>query len=143
MLGQVRYLEVARLQDAANERDRLQGDLTDITEQRDSLQNRVEELERQLEAASNPDEGTQTKGLEPETELDEDPEQSRQLEAPKKLRYCNICLKSVDKLSPNVSLFPSNSRSLLKSAIGQSKACRQMRNQCVGIFPTQPSRSES
>lgn len=115
--------QVRHLQDAANERDRLQEELVDITEERNSFKERTVELEKRLKAASGPNEGTQTKvsepeteidgegmhnkGLGPETEVDEDPKQPSQPEAPKRLRYCNACLRSVDKLSANVRLYPS------------------------------------
>lgn len=94
--------QVSHLQHAANKRDRLQEDLLAITEERNSLQDRAEGLERRLKIALAPDEGIETKEQGPETEMDEEPKQPRQPEAPKKLRYCNVCLKSVDKLSVNV-----------------------------------------
>lgn len=90
------------LQDLANERDRLQEDLVSITEERDSFRDRAVELQRQLQDVSGLDEGKQAKEPEPGSEMDEDPKRSSQPEAPKKLRYCNVCLKSVDKLSANV-----------------------------------------
>ena len=93
------------IQDDAVEKNLLKKDIVDITEKRDSLQDRVVELERQLNAASRVDKCKNTNGPEPETELGEDAKQPSQLEAPKKLRYCNVCLKSVDKMSANVRLF--------------------------------------
>ena len=74
--------------------------------ERDMLKDWVVELERQLQATSSRDEGLQTSSRGPETqiEVEEDPESFNHLEGPKKLRYCNICLKSVDKLSDIVSL---------------------------------------
>lgn len=96
--------QVRHLQDAAKERDRLQEHLVNIAEERDSLQDRAVELERLFQAASGPNEGMQTRDLGPETEVDEDPKQPSQPEARKKLRYCSVCLKSVDKLSANVRL---------------------------------------
>ena len=93
--------QVRHLQDAANERDRLHEDLVDITEERDSLQDRAVELERLLQVASGPNEGTKPEGLGPESEVDKQPSR---LEPPKKLRYCNVCLNSVNKLGANVRL---------------------------------------
>lgn len=102
---------VRSLEDAARELGgHLQDDMLenfDITQKRDSLQDRVVELERQLNAASRLDKTILTNGPEPETEVGEDPKQPSQLEAPKKLRYCDVCLKSVDKMSANVKLYPS------------------------------------
>ena len=46
----------------------------------------------------------ETKDSESKTEMGEESKQPRRPEAPKKLRYCNVCLKSVDKLSANVRL---------------------------------------
>lgn len=94
--------QVRDLQNDANERDRLQAALVAITEERDSLQDRAEKLEGRLMTASGHGEGIGTQELGPEIEVDEDPKQPRRPEAPKKLRYCNVCLKSVDKLSANV-----------------------------------------
>ena len=94
--------QVKNLQDDANERDRLQEALAAVTEERNSLQDRAEELEGRLMTASGLDEGTETKEPGPETDMDQDPKTPRRPEAPKKLRYCNVCLKSVDKLSANV-----------------------------------------
>ena len=113
--------QIRDLQDAANERDRLQEDLIDLTEERDSFKDWASELEGRLKAASDLDEGAQTKRPEPEpeTEVDEYPKQPSQTEAPKKLRYCNVCLKSVDKMSANVRLYPSEPSPVLISAIGQ------------------------
>ncbi|CAD6579170.1 MAG: hypothetical protein ASARMPRED_008980 [Alectoria sarmentosa] len=98
--------QIRDLQDAANERDRLQEDLIDLTEERDSFKDWASELEGRLKAASDLDEGAQTKRPEPEpeTEVDEYPKQPSQTEAPKKLRYCNVCLKSVDKMSANANI---------------------------------------
>lgn len=126
--------QVRDLQNAANERDRLQKDLEDITKERDSFKACAVELERQLKATSGLDEGTQRKEPEPDTEIDgegsqmkepepeteadEDPKQPSQSEAPKRLQYCNVCLKSVDKWSANVSISPSKSRSVLISVTG-------------------------
>lgn len=93
---------IRHLQDAANECDRLREGLATITEERNSLQDRVEELEGHLMTASGHDERTETKEPGPETEMGEESKQPRRPEAPKKLRYCNVCLKSVDKLSANV-----------------------------------------
>lgn len=124
------------LQDAVNERDRLQEELVDIKEERDSFKERAVELERRLKAISDPNkgmqakalgpetemdgEGTRTKGLGPETEVGEDTKPRSQPEALKKLRYCNICLNSVDKLSANVRLYPAKSKSVLILATGQN-----------------------
>ena len=95
--------QVNHLQDAANERDQLLENLKDITEERDSLQERSSELSRQLNAASGLDDRRRTK--EPEAQVDENPTETRKNEALSKLRYCNICLKSVNKMSANVRLF--------------------------------------
>ena len=110
--------QVSHLQAAVTERDRLQEDLLHITEERDSLQNQVLELERRLKVASGPDQGLQTEELEPETEVEENSKHPGQREAPKKLRYCNICLKSVDKFSAHVRLYPCDSKPALISATG-------------------------
>ena len=112
--------QVRNLQDAANERDRLQQDVMNTTRERDSFQERVMELERRLEAAPSFEGGMQTRGAAQATIVGEDPKQPNQHEAPKKLRYCNVCLKSVDKMSADVRLYLSNSRSQLISATGQS-----------------------
>ena len=112
--------QVKHLQDAAHERDRLQAELADITEERNSLQKRAAELEKRLKAAPNIDERTRTREADPQREVDEDPTQPNQPEALEKLRYCNICLKSVDKMSANVRLYPAYSKSLLISVTGQS-----------------------
>ena len=112
--------QVRDLQDAANERDRLQQDLMDTTKERDSFQKRAVEIERRLEAAASFEGGMQTRGAAPATTAGEYPKQPNQPEAPKKLRYCNVCLKSVDKMSADVRLYLTNSRSQLISATGQS-----------------------
>ena len=96
--------QVTHLQDVEKERDRLQENLVDLRAQRVSLEDRVVELERRLRLTSGLDKGPQTKGPEPETDADGDPKQPTLPEAPKKLRYCNACLKSVDKMSANVRL---------------------------------------
>ena len=145
--------QVRRLQDAVNERDRLQEELADIKEERDSFKERAMELERRLKAASGPDKVMQAKESEPETQIDDEGTQTDGLgpetdvpspsEAPKKLRYCNMCLKSVDKSSANVRLYPAKQRSVLISATGQNQACRKMRDKRIGIFTFNPRRSES
>ena len=85
--------------------DKLQENIVDITKERDSLQNQVVVLESRLDAASRLDEGIHTNDPEPESEVDEDHKQPSQPETSKKLRYCNVCLKSVDKMSANVRLY--------------------------------------
>ena len=96
--------QIAQLQDSAKERDQMQTDLFNITEERRILQDRVQELERQLKASPNPSDGLQTKNVEPEKEKEENLNKSNQAEAPKRLSYCNICLKSVDKLSAQAKI---------------------------------------
>ena len=78
-----------------------------VSTERDMLKERVVELEGQLQATSSHDEGLQTKSQGPETqvEVEEDPESVNHPKGPRKLLYCNICWKSVDKLSDTVSLF--------------------------------------
>ena len=78
-----------------------------LSSERDVLKDRVVELEGQLQATSSRDEGLQTNSRGPETqiEVEEDPESANQPKGPRKLLYCNICVKSVDKLSDTVSLF--------------------------------------
>ncbi len=85
--------------------DKSEEDNVNITKERDSLKDQVVELERRLKAASRLDERVHMNDPEPESEVDEDPKQPSQPEAPKKLRYCNVCLKSVDKMSANVRLY--------------------------------------
>ena len=122
-----------------------QYNLDKIIEERDSLQDQVVELERRLKAASRLDERIHTNDPEPESRVDEDPKQPSQPEALKKLRYCNVCLKSVDKMSANVRLFSlcCDSNSVLISATGQNQACRQMRDQRIGVLTLNPSSSKS
>lgn len=110
--------QVGLLQDAEKERDSLQEGIVAITKERDSLKDRIVGLERRLEARSRPDEDARKTGPEPDVEVDEDPNQASQFGAPKKIRYCGVCLKSVDKLSANVSLHPLISKSVLISATG-------------------------
>lgn len=103
---------VRQLQDAATERDQLREDLATITEERYELQGRHDRLEIRLLALQDSDEEIETEESEPETEMREESKsgenksgeskQPRRPEAPKKLRYCNVCLKSVDKFSANV-----------------------------------------
>ena len=78
-----------------------------LSSERDMLKDRVVELEGQLQATSSRDEGLQTNSRGPETqiEVEEDPEPANQPKGPRKLLYCNMCWKSVDKLSEIVSLF--------------------------------------
>ena len=78
-----------------------------VTTERDMLKDRVVELEVQLQSTSSRDEGLQSNSRGPETqiEVEDDPESVNHPKGPRKLRYCNICLKSVDKLSDTVSLF--------------------------------------
>lgn len=121
---------VRHLQNDANERDRLQEALVAITEERDSLQDRAEELEGRLMTASGHDEGIERKEPEPETEMDEDPKQPRRTEAPKKLRYCNVCLKSVDKLSANVRFL------FIKFQVLANLHCRQKISMQTNARPT-------
>ena len=111
--------QVSQLQDATNERDQLLVSLKDVTEERDFLHDRNAELTRQLNAASVLDDKLPTKETEPETQVDENATETRGTEAPSKLRYCNVCLKSVNQISANVRLYPFCSRLLLISATGQ------------------------
>lgn len=100
-------LQQQTLQKATNELNQRQEAFMQVKLDRDMLKDSVVELERQLQATSSRDEGLQTnaRGPETQTEVEEDPESSSHPKGPKKLLYCNICLKSVDKLSDNVSLF--------------------------------------
>ena len=95
------------LQKATNEQNQRQGDFMQVQLERDVLKDRVVELEIQLQATSSRDEGLQTNSRAPETqvEVEEDPEAVSHPKGPRRLQYCNICLKSVDKLSDTVSLF--------------------------------------
>ena len=111
--------EVRYLQDVAKERDQLQEDLVRMTEERNSLQKPAGGIKGRSKAAPGLDKGMQRKEAEPETEVEEDPKQQSQPGA-SRLRYCNVCLKSVDKIRADVRLCPSNSGSLLISAKGQS-----------------------
>lgn len=72
-----------------------------------------------MKAAPDFDERIQTRDADPQREVDEEPKQPNQPEHLEKLRYCNVCLKSVDKMSANVRLYPAYSRSLLISVTGQ------------------------
>ena len=111
--------QVNHLQEAANERDPLMESLKEITEERNSLQDQNSQLTRQLDAGSGIDDRMRTKESEPETQVAENPTGPRESEAPSKLQYCNVCLKSVDKISANVRLYPIYSRVFLISATGQ------------------------
>lgn len=72
-----------------------------MTEERNSLQKRAGRVESHVKAPPGLDKGMQTKEAEPETEVDKDPKQPNQPEDTR-LRYCNVCLKSVDKMSADV-----------------------------------------
>ena len=109
--------ELEALQGAVKERDQLQEEIVHVKEERDSLQKRTVEMESRLKATSDLHKGIHAKEAEPETEVDEDPKQPNPPEV-SRLRYCNVCLKSVDKMSANVRLPPSISKSLLISATG-------------------------
>ncbi|KAM0796426.1 hypothetical protein BDR22DRAFT_867408 [Usnea florida] len=89
------------LQKATNEQNQRQEIFMQVQLERDMLKDRVVELEIQLQATSSRDEGLQTKsrGLETQVEVEEDPEAVNHPKGPRRLQYCNICLKSVDKLS--------------------------------------------
>ena len=100
-------LQQQTLQKATNEQTQRQGVFMQVQSERDMLKDRVVELEVQLQASSSRDEGQQMNSRGPETqvEVEEDPEAVNHPKGPRRLRYCNICLKSVDKLSDTVSLF--------------------------------------
>lgn len=97
--------------------DKSEMDNVDITKERDSLQDQVVELERQSKAASRLDERVHMNDPELESEVDEDPKHPSQHEALK--------------------------RSVLISATGQNHACRQMRDQRIGILTLNPRSSKS
>ena len=111
--------QVKHLQEAANERDRLVESLKDVTEERNSLQEQNSQLTKRLDAASDLNDRMRTKETEPETSVAENPTGPRESEAPSRLQYCNVCLKSVDKISANVRLYPIYSRVFLISYTGQ------------------------
>ena len=98
--------QLEALQGAADERDQLQNDVVHIIEERNSLQERVAETERRLKAAPSLDQSIQTKEVGPETKLDDNSKHPNASE-PLRLRYCNACLKSVDKMSADVRLLPT------------------------------------
>ena len=100
-------LQQQTLQEATNEQNQRQEVFMQFHSERDMLKDRIVELEKQLQATSSRDEGLQTNSRGPETqiEVEEDPESANHPKGPRKLLYCNICLKSVDKLSDTVSLF--------------------------------------
>ena len=134
--------QLEALQGAANERDQLQKDVVQIKEERDSLQKRAAEMERRSKAAPGLDQSIQAKEAGPETELDDNSNHPNTLEA-SRLRYCNACLKSVDKMSADVRLLAFNPMSLLISATGSNQTRREMQNQRGGICPLHTGRSKS
>ena len=95
--------EVKSLRDAANEREQLRNDLNHMTEERNSWQKRAAETEKSSKAAPDLDEGMQTKEPTPGTAVAEDHRHPNPPEA-SRLQYCNVCLKSVDKISAVVRL---------------------------------------
>ena len=97
--------QLEALQSAINERNQLQKDVVHIKEERDSLQKWAAEMERRLKAAPGLDQSTQAKEAGPETELDDNSKHSHTPDA-SRLRYCNVCLKSVDKMSADVRIIP-------------------------------------
>ena len=97
--------QLEALQGAINERDQMQKDVIHIKEERDSLQKWAAEMERSLKGAPGLDQSTQAKETGPETELDDNLKLPRTPDA-SRLRYCNVCLKSVDKMSADVRIIP-------------------------------------
>ena len=134
--------QLEALQSAADERDQLQKDVIHIKEEHNSLQKRAAEMERRLNAAAGLDQSIQAEEVAPETELDNNSKHPNTPE-PFRLRYCNTCLKSVDKMSADVRLLPFNPMSLLISAAGSNQTCREMQNQRSGICPLHTGRSKS
>ena len=109
--------QLEALQGAAEERDRLQKEIPRITEERNLFQKQAMEMESRLKAAPGLDQSIQAKEGGPETELDNNLKDPNALEA-SRLRYCNACLKSVDKMSADVRLHPFSPIALLISATG-------------------------
>ena len=134
--------QLEALQGAADERDQLQNDVVQIAEERNLLQKRAAETERRLKAAPGLDQNIQAKEVGPETKLDDNSKHQNTSE-PSRLRYCNTCLKSVDKMSTDVRLLPFNPMSLLISATGSDQTCREMQNKRGGICALHTGRSKS
>lgn len=126
---------------STQERDQLQSRVDDVerrtlerTQERDLLQFQVDEYTRRASANSDLNHATQTEDPEPQAAASMVAHPPSGGTVPKELLYCIVCLVSVDKLNPSVSLTTLRQDSWLNSTIGEDQACREVRYECRKFY---------